>query len=843
MQNIDSDLIRGNIDTIILKTMLNEDKYGLDIIKEVEQRSSGTYELKQPTLYSCLKRLENQELISSYWVNSEIGGRRHYYKLTDKGRDFYNKKQEEWAKSKFVIDNLLSSYNYEEYRLVKKDEYDKVMNQELPDDNETAENQIDALKTTESDDEMSETASEELSYDEDNSEAEDDLEAESEFEEINDFEESPISSDSEPESEEIENDFEENIQEDVEDTEFSDYDLNEDNNAVEDDIDEELDDSNSMVYVNHGDDNDENSDNDEENGDFSENQVPDQTENEANILNMLRLQKKEEINTYEGDKKSYANQIKSIYNDVKYVQDDMTFVGHEEHDEVDQKIKDWTDAATKLDEFENSLHGNNDTDNYDNENNSGTLTENDEDIENFEDNNELNFSENDNDGVGDETFDFEENIPNNDFDENIPNNDFEDNDIDEDFTIDENEEFSNSEDEGGLDFQEEPDSNELETTDENDNNYSDFDFNADEDEELDLDIDTQNSEDDEQDYSHENYNDYSQVNTSFFASGNESYQNNDFETNQTNIDADNNDNFAESYNYSPSEPENNDFQPNQFASYQNSKFNQDEYDRTFVNVHKDTQDFIDNSNNDLENSDIDSIISKNVTSKSRNSDNNFYERRYIDENYKQKLSNLTVYSRAASDKPIEEKTQKNENTQADDLDDLKASFEREGIKVKEHKKLSNSEEVEKNYLLVNKINLIKSLILLFCFGFTLSGMYLVLKNTSFAFISEDFKFTSFLIGLIPFAILVLYHLIVYIISPYKKVPARFASRIMIFLSVIVTVQLLLITYCVNLQLGFYSFTQAGYNHLLWVIPTTISFGPIISNIIYAALFYSENFNV
>jgi PadR family transcriptional regulator PadR len=122
MRNIDSDLIRGNIDTIILKTMLEEDKYGLDIIKEVEERSSGTYELKQPTLYSCLRRLENQQLISSYWQDSDIGGRRHYYKLTDKGREFYPQKQEEWAKSKFIIDNLLSNYNYEEYSLVNKDE-------------------------------------------------------------------------------------------------------------------------------------------------------------------------------------------------------------------------------------------------------------------------------------------------------------------------------------------------------------------------------------------------------------------------------------------------------------------------------------------------------------------------------------------------------------------------------------------------------------------------------------------------------------------------------------------------------------------------------------------------
>ena len=107
--------------------MLDGDKYGLDIIKEVEIRSNGTYELKQPTLYSCLKRLENQELISSYWLDSDIGGRRHYYKLTEKGKDSLLQKQEEWTKSKFIIDNLLSNHDYDEYRLVKKEDYEKII--------------------------------------------------------------------------------------------------------------------------------------------------------------------------------------------------------------------------------------------------------------------------------------------------------------------------------------------------------------------------------------------------------------------------------------------------------------------------------------------------------------------------------------------------------------------------------------------------------------------------------------------------------------------------------------------------------------------------------------------
>lgn len=120
--SIDSDLIRGHVDTIILKTLADGDKYGYEIIKEIETKSNGTYELKQPTLYSCLKRLEGQGFISAYWVNSEIGGRRHYYKLTEQGRKEYTENMKEWLSSRGIIDNLISNdipaYEDKDYNLV-----------------------------------------------------------------------------------------------------------------------------------------------------------------------------------------------------------------------------------------------------------------------------------------------------------------------------------------------------------------------------------------------------------------------------------------------------------------------------------------------------------------------------------------------------------------------------------------------------------------------------------------------------------------------------------------------------------------------------------------------------
>lgn len=119
MQNtINSDLIRGNIDTIILKSLFEGDRYGYDIINEIEQKSSGQYIIKQPTLYSCLKRLEVQGFIKSYWGAKTSGGRRKYYTLTDLGRELFIKNQTEWEYSRTVIDKLISDKGYDMSQIV-----------------------------------------------------------------------------------------------------------------------------------------------------------------------------------------------------------------------------------------------------------------------------------------------------------------------------------------------------------------------------------------------------------------------------------------------------------------------------------------------------------------------------------------------------------------------------------------------------------------------------------------------------------------------------------------------------------------------------------------------------
>lgn len=112
---ISSDLIRGHINTIILRTLYDRDKYGYEIMDEIEAKSHGQYSLKQPTLYSALKRLESQGYINAYWKTDEVsnGGRRKYYTLTDSGREVTEKNQSEWEYSRTVIDSLISDKNFD----------------------------------------------------------------------------------------------------------------------------------------------------------------------------------------------------------------------------------------------------------------------------------------------------------------------------------------------------------------------------------------------------------------------------------------------------------------------------------------------------------------------------------------------------------------------------------------------------------------------------------------------------------------------------------------------------------------------------------------------------------
>ena len=105
--SIAGDLIRGHTDAIILARLLRSDSYGYEINKTISTLSSGRFELKEATLYTAFKRLEELGYITSYWGGSGAGARRRYYTITPEGREASAQLMREWAETKEIMDKLL----------------------------------------------------------------------------------------------------------------------------------------------------------------------------------------------------------------------------------------------------------------------------------------------------------------------------------------------------------------------------------------------------------------------------------------------------------------------------------------------------------------------------------------------------------------------------------------------------------------------------------------------------------------------------------------------------------------------------------------------------------------
>lgn len=105
--SIAADMIRGHTETIILKHLLEKDSYGYEINKAIQEKTDNKYELKEATLYTAFRRLEQAGFIFSYWGDETTGARRRYYSITPEGRQRYDNAVKEWLDTKKLIDILI----------------------------------------------------------------------------------------------------------------------------------------------------------------------------------------------------------------------------------------------------------------------------------------------------------------------------------------------------------------------------------------------------------------------------------------------------------------------------------------------------------------------------------------------------------------------------------------------------------------------------------------------------------------------------------------------------------------------------------------------------------------
>jgi PadR family transcriptional regulator PadR len=89
--------LKGNLDLLLLSVLSAGPAHGYAIISALRDRSEGTFDLPEGTIYPALHRLERGGLLASSWAEGD-GRRRRVYALTDEGAAALAAEQTEWRK-------------------------------------------------------------------------------------------------------------------------------------------------------------------------------------------------------------------------------------------------------------------------------------------------------------------------------------------------------------------------------------------------------------------------------------------------------------------------------------------------------------------------------------------------------------------------------------------------------------------------------------------------------------------------------------------------------------------------------------------------------------------------
>ena len=100
-------MLKGNTESVLLALLELETMYGYQILKEVEQRSSGYFAFKEGTLYPALHRLERAGLVEGRWQDTSNNMRRRYYQITAKGRQALVDRLQEWQRFSHAMNSII----------------------------------------------------------------------------------------------------------------------------------------------------------------------------------------------------------------------------------------------------------------------------------------------------------------------------------------------------------------------------------------------------------------------------------------------------------------------------------------------------------------------------------------------------------------------------------------------------------------------------------------------------------------------------------------------------------------------------------------------------------------
>ena len=85
LTNIDSDLLPGTLELLVLKALVREPRHGYGIVEHLRVASADALEIGESALYPALQRLLLNGWVKASWGASENNRRARFYTLTASG--------------------------------------------------------------------------------------------------------------------------------------------------------------------------------------------------------------------------------------------------------------------------------------------------------------------------------------------------------------------------------------------------------------------------------------------------------------------------------------------------------------------------------------------------------------------------------------------------------------------------------------------------------------------------------------------------------------------------------------------------------------------------------------
>ncbi|MFL6279338.1 MAG: PadR family transcriptional regulator [Vicinamibacterales bacterium] len=106
-RGIERELKRGSLELIVLHLLSLGEAYGYEIVTALTERTNGSLEVTDGTLYPVLYRLERGGFVAVRWETPQRGVPRKYYRLTKSGQAELAQLTREWNTFASAMSSLL----------------------------------------------------------------------------------------------------------------------------------------------------------------------------------------------------------------------------------------------------------------------------------------------------------------------------------------------------------------------------------------------------------------------------------------------------------------------------------------------------------------------------------------------------------------------------------------------------------------------------------------------------------------------------------------------------------------------------------------------------------------